>query len=67
MYKVSQGVFVDGAIADAEDFLNEFGAVATELASMNTELNTKILENASASTKYTDDQLDSIEVDGGTF
>lgn len=67
MYQVSQGVFVDGSIIDAKDFLNEFGAVASEMASMDSALNTKIATSTAESKDYTDNKINTLAIDGGSF
>lgn len=67
MYKVSQGVFVDGSIIDAKDFLNEFGAVASEMASMDSALSLKISTVEATAKQYTDNKINTLNIDGGSF
>lgn len=67
MYNVSQGVFVDGSIIDAKDFLNEFGAVSSEMASMDNDLKNKIAEAIIESKKHADANIATLVVNGGSF
>lgn len=67
MYIVSQGVFVDGSIIDAKDFLNEFGAVAAEMATSHSDLKIQIATVSATSKKYTDDSIKTLNIDGGSF
>lgn len=66
-YTVTQGVFVDGSIADAKDFLDEFGKVASELSSMERDHKTAIATALSDAHKHTDDSLSDLVVDGGAY
>ncbi len=66
-YVPTPGVFVDGSIIDASDFLNEFGLVSSKFAEVDNTVvasNTTTLASAKA---YTDTQLQAYSVDGGTF
>lgn len=67
MYQVSQGVFVDGSIIDAKDFLNEFGFVGSEMAAMDSDLKNKIAAGIIEAKQHADDNITNLVVDGGTF
>lgn len=67
MYQVSQGVFVDGSIIDAKDFLNEFGFVGSEMATMDSDLKNKIAAGIIEAKQHADANITNLVVDGGTF
>lgn len=66
-YTPSQGVFVNGKIADADDMMNEFNSVATAINDTNTESETRDVQNLQAAKTYSDSKLAAYNVDGGTF
>lgn len=67
IYEVTPGVFVDGSIVDAADFLNEFGAVASSISEVSQRIEKGDKEVAAAQKQYTDDKIANIVIDGGTF
>lgn len=66
-YTPTKGVFVNGRIIDADDILNEFTAISIATKE-NSEASKTLSEAAKKeATDYTDNQLISLKVDGGTF
>lgn len=66
-YTPTQGLFVNGRVADANEILNEFGAIAGAIGEVATEISTKTLEVTKEAKQYTDTTVGNIVVDGGTF
>lgn len=66
-YVPTPGVFVDGSIIDAADFLNEFGLVASKFSEVDATQVSSATATLAAAKTYTDTKLQSYSVDGGTF
>lgn len=67
MYTPSKGIFANGRIADATDIVNEFSAVASGIAEVDSKVVSVTTESATETRAYVDTQLASLKVDGGTF
>lgn len=66
-YTPTQGLFVNGRVADADEVLNEFGAIAGAIADTENSVESKALEVTTETKKYTDDEIAKLNIDGGTF
>lgn len=67
IYEVTPGVFVDGSIVDASDFLNEFGAVSSSISEVVQRMDKGDKVVAAEQKQYTDDKIANIIIDGGAF
>lgn len=66
-YTPTQGLFVNGRVADADEILNEFGAIAGAITDAENTIESTALEAEKTAKTYTDDELSKFNVDGGTF
>lgn len=66
-YTPTQGLFVNGRVADADEILNEFGAISGAISEVASEVEAKTLESTTESKEYTDNKLTQLNIDGGTF
>jgi hypothetical protein len=68
-YTPTQGVFVNGRVADADDVMNEFDTIATAINDTDTESATRDATNLKEAKDYTDAEIQKAHttIDGGTF
>lgn len=66
-YTPTQGVFVDGEIIDASDFNTEFALISTGMAQDKSELEDAITQALADAKTYTNQAIDNLIIDGGTF
>lgn len=67
MYTPTQGLFVNGRVADADEVLNEFGAIAGAIKDVDDKVVSATTDSTKESKQYTDDKLSQLAIDGGTF
>lgn len=68
-YTPSQGVFVNGRVADADDMMNELDIIATAINTSNAEHESRDVKNLNTAKAYTDTEVvNALKViDGGVF
>ena len=66
-YIPTPGVFVDGSIVDAADFLNEFGQISSKFSEVDSTIVNSDASTLAAAKAYADTKLAAYSVDGGTF
>lgn len=66
-YTPSVEVFKNGRIADANEVLGEFNAVATAISENSRNIITETTKQLEASKTYMNTQLSKLSIDGGTF
>lgn len=66
-YTPTQGLFVNGRVADANELLNELGAIAGAITETDNSIESKAVTVVAETKQYTDDEISKINIDGGTF
>lgn len=66
-YVPSQGMFVNGRIADGDDMMNELNTIATSIIDTNRESESGDVLTLQTAKTYSDNSLSAYKVDGGTF
>lgn len=68
LYKMAEGIFIDGTTADANDFISEFKRIEGGFNRMQIEAASGSQNALKEAEKYTDGKLAAIKViDGGRF
>ncbi|WFZ78495.1 hypothetical protein MQM1_012 [Aeromonas phage vB_AsaP_MQM1] len=68
LYRMAQGIFIDGTIADSSDFTAEYAAIETAFVKMQEEAQQAADKAVLDSKAYTNTTVASIKnIDGGTF
>lgn len=67
-YTPTQGKIVNGRVADADDIMSEFSAIAQTFQTAQDETERKTQEALKTAKAYADVKMDALqEIDGGTF
>lgn len=68
LYKMAEGIFIDGTTADAGDFISEFKRIEDGFNRMQIEAASGFQSALNEAEKYADEKLGVIKViDGGRF
>lgn len=66
-YNPTQGIFVNGRVADANELLNELGAISGAIKEVDDKVVSADVEVTKEAKAYTDSELAALAIDGGTF
>jgi hypothetical protein len=67
MYSPTQGIFINGRVADATDLVNEFAAIAAGINEVDGKVVSKAEDAEDNANGYTDGLFLALDIDGGTF